>query len=267
MPRHLALVPAFPAPVALLPPLPMRPADVLGLYYQHTNTPAKRPRAPRRRIFHPFQIPLPLPRWDRSKPKSIGAKPVCRPDTKGLNKKQRKRALALAERREEALRVRLEVLRPKTRADCKDAVRPCPFVSCRSNLFLEVKGKNIKLNFPGLEVHEMADSCIEDVIDKYPDGITLERVGRKLNLTMERVRQVEEKALEKVEDAGELYGFRSTDGEDIARKLSLVPDELDDEEILWLREILWEGCSCERHGPDVAPCSVVKALRALGMET
>ena len=40
--------------------------------------------------------------------------------------------------------------RPKTRADCLRVVRPCPWVSCRWNLALDVKPNgNVTLNFPG----------------------------------------------------------------------------------------------------------------------
>jgi hypothetical protein len=75
-------------------------------------------------------------------------------------------------------------------------------VACKFNTFLEVKGRSVKLNFPYRDPHQMKESCVLDITDRSPDGITLERVGRKLNLTMERVRQVEEHALEKVKDHG-----------------------------------------------------------------
>lgn len=76
--------------------------------------------------------------------------------------------------------------------------RPCLKVSCTFNLFLDVNKTtgSIKLNFPDLEPHEMVNSCALDVADQR--GITLEDVGEVLNLTRERVRQLETKGIEKL---------------------------------------------------------------------
>ena len=88
--------------------------------------------------------------------------------------------------------------RPQTRADCKDAMRPCPWVSCKHHLYLDVNPEtgSIKLNFPDLEVWEMKDTCSLDVADR--NGITLEEVGEIMNLTRERIRQVEVRGLLKL---------------------------------------------------------------------
>src|SRR5689334_24102594 len=42
--------------------------------------------------------------------------------------------------------------KPRTRADCANGERPCPFVSCKHHLYLDVSAKTgaIKLNFPDL---------------------------------------------------------------------------------------------------------------------
>src|SRR5208337_2271584 len=47
--------------------------------------------------------------------------------------------------------------RPATRADCSAVPRPCPFVSCRHNLYLDVSKDtgSILLNFPSAEPEEM----------------------------------------------------------------------------------------------------------------
>ena len=96
--------------------------------------------------------------------------------------------------------------RPRTRAECAGVQRPCPYVSCRHSLYLDVNPQTgaIKLNFPHLEVWEMAETCSLDVADR--GGITLEEVGAILNLTRERIRQVEVRGLSKIKDhtAGEL---------------------------------------------------------------
>jgi hypothetical protein len=91
-----------------------------------------------------------------------------------------------------------DVERPHTRAECMAMPRPCPFVSCEHHLYLDVNPDSgaIKLNFPHLEVWEMAETCSLDVADR--GGITLEDVGAILNLTRERIRQVEVRGLVKI---------------------------------------------------------------------
>lgn len=85
--------------------------------------------------------------------------------------------------------------RPSSRGECEFVTRPCPFVSCKHHLYLDVNPRTgaIKINFPDLEVDELSISCALDVADR--GGETLEDVGSILNITRERVRQVEEKAL------------------------------------------------------------------------
>ena len=91
-----------------------------------------------------------------------------------------------------------EVDRPVSRSECLTMPRPCPFVSCAHHLYLDVNPASgaIKLNFPHLEVWEMAETCSLDVADR--GGITLEEVGAILNLTRERIRQVEVRGLGKI---------------------------------------------------------------------
>jgi hypothetical protein len=92
--------------------------------------------------------------------------------------------------------------RPKARGECKEGERPCPYVSCKHHLYLDVNPEtgSIKLNFPDLEVWEMAETCSLDVADR--GGITLEEVGEILNLTRERIRQVEVRGLLKLKMVG-----------------------------------------------------------------
>jgi DNA-directed RNA polymerase sigma subunit (sigma70/sigma32) len=52
---------------------------------------------------------------------------------------------------------------------------------------------SVKLNFPDKELWELAETCALDVADK--GGITLEEVGAIMNLTRERVRQVETRGI------------------------------------------------------------------------
>ena len=119
-------------------------------------------------------------------------------------KKGRRRSRTIATKRlsrdELALAEELETFnyeRPTSRSQCVDGPRPCPYVSCKHHLYLDVNPEtgSIKLNFPDLEVWEMAETCALDVADR--GGITLEEVGEILNLTRERIRQVEVHGLEK----------------------------------------------------------------------
>jgi len=84
--------------------------------------------------------------------------------------------------------------RPRTRGECADGPRPCPWVSCRQNLYLEVSDTGtVKMNFPGLEIEELAETCALDVADR--GGLSLEDVGPLINVTRERIRQIEARAL------------------------------------------------------------------------
>jgi hypothetical protein len=80
--------------------------------------------------------------------------------------------------------------RPHTRGDCVDGIRPCPYVSCSHHLYLDVNDiGNLHVNFPDLEPDQLEKSCALDVADE--GGATLEDVGRFMNVTRERVRQIE----------------------------------------------------------------------------
>ncbi len=89
-------------------------------------------------------------------------------------------------------------VRPTERKQCMNEKRPCLFVSCKHHLYLDVNPEtgSIKFNFPEKEVWEMKETCSLDVADR--GGITLEEVGEILNLTRERIRQVEVKGLTKL---------------------------------------------------------------------
>jgi hypothetical protein len=76
--------------------------------------------------------------------------------------------------------------------------RPCPFTSCRHHLYLDVRALGaIVLNRPELQVDELKESCALDVADR--GGVTLEEVGGLLSMARERVRQIEEQAIAKLQ--------------------------------------------------------------------
>ncbi len=90
--------------------------------------------------------------------------------------------------------------RPKTRGDCENGERPCPWISCSANAYLDVKehGKSITYNFPNIEPEDMKPnrSCTLDIADW--GGASLTDIAAMMNLTRERVRQIQEIAIRKV---------------------------------------------------------------------
>lgn len=117
----------------------------------------------------------------------------------------------------ETLQHPTHITRPKTRGECADGPRPCPWVSCRQNLFLDVLGVNgarriedgaIRLNMPRLEPGEVPPewSCALDVADR--GGMGLEDIGDAIGVTRERIRQIEMQALAKVRRAKKLIEYQ-----------------------------------------------------------
>jgi hypothetical protein len=92
----------------------------------------------------------------------------------------------------------VDIPRPTKRAECQEEMRPCPWVACKHHLYLDINPEtgSIKINFPELEPWEMKHTCALDVAEK--GGITLEEVGEIMNLTRERIRQVEVRGLLKL---------------------------------------------------------------------
>lgn len=88
--------------------------------------------------------------------------------------------------------------RPAVRADCANVTRPCPYTSCKFNNYLDVAySGSVVLNFPDIEPWEMNPdhSC---TLDRAEEPNTLEEVGEILNLTRERIRQIQAIALAKL---------------------------------------------------------------------
>ncbi len=138
-------------------------------------------------------------RAERRRPGKKGRRRSRTIATKRLSKEE----LALAEELRDVV-----IERPGHRSQCASGIRPCPYVSCKHHLYLDVNPEtgSIKLNFPDLEVWDMQETCALDVAER--GGITLEEVGEILNLTRERIRQVEVKGLQKLRDTADGLGLQ-----------------------------------------------------------
>ena len=94
--------------------------------------------------------------------------------------------------------------RPRVRAECRGGPRPCPYVSCRHHLAYEIDSDGeIVENFPGRGLEELLDTCALDVADRGAEGgsgLSLQQVGDRLNVTRERVRQIELAAIHRLHD-------------------------------------------------------------------
>lgn len=108
----------------------------------------------------------------------------------------------------------LELLpRPMSREQCRGSVRPCPWVSCRYNLYLDVRRDGIiKLNFPDRDPDEMTTSCSLDLAEDGPR--TLDQVAVLMGMSRERARQIEEHAMSQIRrdwNREELFGEETFD--------------------------------------------------------
>ncbi|HWV37567.1 MAG TPA: sigma factor-like helix-turn-helix DNA-binding protein [Vulgatibacter sp.] len=139
-----------------------------------------------------------------AKPAEAPAEPEARRRSKTMSRKEmardlrRRREQGLMDPEEAQLLQEIEAKRPRWRADCVDGPRPCLYVSCKHHLYLDVNPQtgSVKLNFPDKEIWELEETCALDVADR--GGITLEEVGAIMNLTRERIRQVESRGLYKL---------------------------------------------------------------------
>ncbi len=91
--------------------------------------------------------------------------------------------------------------RPVVRPNCKRSERPCPWVGCKHHLYLDVHPAtgSMQFNFPDIapdQLHLMPATCALDVADQ--GGLSLEEVGEIMQLTCERIRQVEVRGLLKL---------------------------------------------------------------------
>lgn len=94
------------------------------------------------------------------------------------------------------------------RSECVAGPRPCPHYGCRYHLWVvreragrrQGRGSLRWWSTPQPVVRQHSpETCALDVVDREPDGAGRVTVGRLLGMTKERVRQIEERALAKLQ--------------------------------------------------------------------
>lgn len=96
--------------------------------------------------------------------------------------------------------------RPKVRADCGQICRPCPYVGCRYNMFLDLTPTGgIIFNHKDIEPGEVdpEKSCALDIAAGEP--LTCIQAAELLNLTNTRVDQIERQALSRFGATARIY--------------------------------------------------------------
>lgn len=140
-----------------------------------------------------------------------------------------------------------DATRPHIRAECAPGgekhYRPCPWAMCRYNMFDMLMSTVASRQGPHvLRVNDSAEkpkpilspldvrpdiSCMLDIVDRNPNGCTLDAIGDILGLTRERVRQIHVVAIRKM-----LVRLRATpSGRELAKRIITSLDLEEDPEV------------------------------------
>ncbi len=111
----------------------------------------------------------------------------------------------------ELLRVVPEYEKPRTRAECENGPRPCPFISCRQNLSADIISvvdyrraemtENIRLLHPGKDdptdiEPPTGNNCALDYANR--GGMSFDEIAEVFDFSRQRVQQIEQGALRKL---------------------------------------------------------------------
>lgn len=81
---------------------------------------------------------------------------------------------------------------PDRREDCSKIPRPCPYVSCKYNTYLDISKDGVILisNKGNKEPWGVApeSSCVLDIVEDYPNGMSNQSIADILNVSRETVR-------------------------------------------------------------------------------
>jgi len=84
-------------------------------------------------------------------------------------------------------------IKPKTRLDCPD--HPCPWVSCQYHLLFAITTNYQELTNEEYlsRLFDMPATCMLNLIDDNPDGMTLDQIAYVLGGTLQNIDQVIER--------------------------------------------------------------------------
>lgn len=112
--------------------------------------------------------------------------------------------------------------RPVTRADCAHVPRPCPFVTCKYNLSIDVTPAGA-ISVGTMRIESLPEKATAERTERFVDlvsshlldvghscaldeadgeGLTLHEVGNMVGVTRERIRQIEAKAMRRMRQSG-----------------------------------------------------------------
>ena len=120
---------------------------------------------------------------------------MVRPKTMGQRELKRLVAAERAAAGEVVDRKPIHDARPRQWSECAHLTGPCPWVGCRHHLYLELNDESgsMRILKPGLEPDEIGETCSLRVAEAGQHR--LQEVGDLMNITRERVRQIESRAL------------------------------------------------------------------------
>jgi Sigma-70, region 4 len=146
----------------------------------------------------PVEGPIRSPALKEFKPRK--SLPGARPASMGTHRISKSERAEMKADIAELTKAGVYKRRPKTYGECRPG--PCPWVSCRHHVFLDVDDLTnaVKLNFPGREITDLAETCSLRVAETVLKGepMPLEQVGKYLNISMERARQLQDQSLAKM---------------------------------------------------------------------
>lgn len=97
----------------------------------------------------------------------------------------------------------LDRLRPRTRGDCINGIRPCPFVGCRYHTAMRVQARGIRCKDP---LDMQTSTCALDLADKGANPLWV--IADALGLgSREAARQAVERAIERAFRVGRRRGL------------------------------------------------------------
>lgn len=166
-------------------------------------------------------IVVAIPEEERPKnPRGRPRRLVLRPERESATQRLERISNRVEYRRELQA---LEALRPKTRSECaprrlalvshleegdeRRVHAPCPWVRCRFHLHTDVAPDG-SITFIG---GDLSRTCVLDVVDANPDGLTREEIATVAGHTDERTRIVERRLEKKIREMRDREDFEDVD--------------------------------------------------------